>query len=296
MIVIFNPTAGRRRVRQLWRVIDILLTAGLRLELVETRWPGHATEIARAAAHAARPLVVAAGGDGTVAEVAMGLHGSDCKLGVIPLGTANVLAHELGLPFAPQAIAAALGMARAREIWPGEFSGHGTGEACPAGRHGMFVQMLGAGFDAQVVHRISLPLKRRLGAMAYALQAGRELARYGFAPIRVRVDGADHEAASVIVTKGSLYGGRYMLAPDMAPTRPGFTVALFQHAGPMAALCYGAALPLGLLPHMPGVRLLPAQDVVIDGPAVPLQTDGDMAGRAPIHIVGSTRPIPIVVA
>ena len=190
----------------------------------------------------------------------------------------------------------ALGMARAREIWPGEFSGHGTGEACPAGRHGMFVQMLGAGFDAQVVHRISLPLKRRLGAMAYALQAGRELARYGFAPIRVRVDGADHEAASVIVTKGSLYGGRYMLAPDMAPTRPGFTVALFQHAGPMAALCYGAALPLGLLPHMPGVRLLPAQEVVIDGPAVPLQTDGDMAGRAPIHIVGSTRPIPIVVA
>jgi diacylglycerol kinase family enzyme len=304
MIVIFNPTAGRRRVRQLWRVIDLLLTTGIRLDLVETQRPGHAIDIARSAARAAHPLVVAAGGDGTVAEVAQGLHGSDCKLGIIPLGTANVLAHELALPFAPHAIAAALAMARTRDIWPGAFhaeAGPGTGRDAPTGagtdpgRHGMFVQMLGAGFDAQVVHRISLPLKRRLGAMAYALQAGRELIRYGFAPIRVRLDGTAHEAASVIVSKGSLYGGRYTLAPGMAPTRQGFTVALFQRSGPLAAMCYGAALPLGMLPRMPGLRLLPARDIVIDGPTVPVQTDGDDAGRAPLHVADATCPIKVVV-
>ena len=64
-------------------------------------------------------MVVAAGGDGTIAEVANGLMGSGARLGVIPLGTANVLAHELALPFAPRAVAAALAFGRTRLLWPG---------------------------------------------------------------------------------------------------------------------------------------------------------------------------------
>lgn len=291
MIVIFNPTAGRRRVRQLWRVVDLLLNSGTRLDLVETQYAGHATEIAKLAARAATQTIVAAGGDGTVAEVAMGVHGTGCKLGVIPLGTANVLAHELDLPFAPRAVAASLAMARTCDIWPGEF--HSSNDRCRPS--GMFVLMLGAGFDAQVVHRISLPMKRRIGALAYALQAGRELARYRFSPIRLHVDGSPYEAASVIVSKGSLYGGKYLLAPNMTPTRQGFTVALFQHAGPVAALCYGAALPLGLLPHMPGLRLMSAREVSIDGPAVPVQADGDVVGSAPLRIADASVPIRLVV-
>ena len=64
-------------------------------------------------------MVVAAGGDGTIAEVASGLMGSPARLGVIPLGTANVLAHELALPFEPRAVAAALAFGRTRPLWPG---------------------------------------------------------------------------------------------------------------------------------------------------------------------------------
>lgn len=295
MIVIYNPTAGRRRVRTLWRVLDLLLVAGQRVELAETRWAGHATELAREAAAAGQRMVVAAGGDGTIAEVAGGIEGTGCTLGVIPLGTANVLAHELGLPFSAERVAAALGMARTCDIWPGLVR---SADGAPQPRNGVFVQMLGAGFDAQVVHRISLPLKRRLGAAAYALQAGRELGRYGFPRIRVEVDGRCFEAASVIVSKGRLYGGRYVLAPEMAPTRQGFTVAMFDRGGPLAALRYGLALPLGLLPRM--VRLVRGQEVTIrDGPvagvAVPVQTDGDVGGRAPLVVRDAARPIPVVV-
>lgn len=292
MIVIYNPTAGRRRIRMLWRVLDVLLLAGKRVELVETCWAGHATQLAEQAAAQGHRMVVAAGGDGTIAEVAGGITGTGCQLGIIPLGTANVLAHELGLPFQPEQIAAMLGSARTREIWPGLAE---SADGAPFPRKGVFVQMLGAGFDAQVVHQISLPLKRSLGAAAYALQAGRELGRYSFPTVRVRIDGTPYEAASVIVTKGRLYAGRHLLAPDMAPTRPGFTVALFERSGPLATIRYGLALTLGLLPRMPGVRLLPARSVVIEAHAVPVQTDGDAGGAAPLEVRDAERPIPVVV-
>src|ERR1700760_1151920 len=162
MIVIFNPVAGRRRAHLLWRVLDVLVANGVRLDIAETHRAGHAETLAREAARRGEPMVVAAGGDGTIAEVANGLLGTGARLGIIPLGTANVLAHELGLPFAPSAVAAALAFGRPRPIWPGIAAG--------ANGSRLFVQMLGAGFDAQVVHRLSSPLKRALGRTAYVLQ------------------------------------------------------------------------------------------------------------------------------
>ena len=107
MVIVFNPAAGRRRAHLLWRVLDPLMASGVRLEIVETTRRGDARVLARDAAAKGARLVVAAGGDGTIAEVSNGLIGTDAALGVIPLGTANVLAHEIGLPFLPTAIAAA---------------------------------------------------------------------------------------------------------------------------------------------------------------------------------------------
>src|SRR3954466_11143251 len=101
MMIVFNPVAGRRRAHLLWRVLDVLVANGVRLDLAETPRPEHASSLAREAAKRGETLVVAAGGDGTIAEVANGLIGTSTRLGVIPLGTANVLAHEMGLPFTP---------------------------------------------------------------------------------------------------------------------------------------------------------------------------------------------------
>ena len=119
MVIIFNPVAGRRRAALLWRVLDVLAANGIRLDLAETHRAGHAEALAREAARGGASMVVAAGGDGTIAEVANGLMGSGARLGVIPLGTANVLAHELRLPFAPKSVAAALAFGRTRTLWPG---------------------------------------------------------------------------------------------------------------------------------------------------------------------------------
>jgi diacylglycerol kinase (ATP) len=178
MVIVFNPVAGRRRAHLLWRVLDVLVANGVRLELAETCRAGHAELLTREAVGRGEPMVVAAGGDGTIAEVANGLIGSGARLGVIPLGTANVLAHELGLPFSPKAVAAALAFGRTTTLWPGV--------ASSAQGSRLFVQMLGVGFDAHVVHRVSFPMKRLLGKGAYVLRSVAEATRYSYTPIRLR--------------------------------------------------------------------------------------------------------------
>ncbi|HQT80378.1 MAG TPA: YegS/Rv2252/BmrU family lipid kinase [Rhodopila sp.] len=287
MVIVFNPVAGRRRAHLLWRVLDVLVANGVRLDLAETHRAGHAESLARDAARRGEQMVVAAGGDGTIAEVANGLIGTGVRLGVIPLGTANVLAHELGLPFAPKSVAAALAFGRTCTLWPG--LAHG------ASGDRLFVQMLGVGFDAHVVGNISFPLKKVLGKGAYVLQSMRELARYRFPNIQLRVDDVETHAASVIITKGRLYGGRFRIAPDAVPADPGFSVLLFDHTGPAAAMMYGAALPLNLLGHAPGVRHVRASRIdFMLNQAVPAQTDGDSAGSAPAYITDAPGPIQVV--
>jgi diacylglycerol kinase (ATP) len=288
MLIVFNPVAGRRRAHLLWRVLDVLVANGVRLDLAETHRAGHAEALAREAAHRGEPMVVAAGGDGTIAEVANGLMGTDTRLGVIPLGTANVLAHELGLPFAPKSVAAALAFGRTCTLWPGQANG--------ADGARLFVQMLGVGFDAHVVHNLPYPLKKVMGKAAYVMQSIRELGRYKFPAIRMRIDGVEIQAASVIISKGCLYGGRFRLTATAVPGDPGFSVVLFDHSGLLATMLYGAALPLNLLGHAPGVRHLRARRIdFLQNETVPAQTDGDEAGHAPLWVCDAPNPIQVVV-
>src|ERR1700722_5133241 len=141
MLVIFNPVAGRRRATALWRVLDLLVENGVKVEVAETQHAGHAKELARVAAQENLGMGVAAGGDGTIAEVANGLLGSATALGIIPLGTANVLAKEYKLSTTDRGIANALAYKRTQPLWPGVVRLRGReGEQ-------VFVQMVGLGFD-----------------------------------------------------------------------------------------------------------------------------------------------------
>lgn len=288
MLVIYNPTAGRRRVRRLWAVLDVLMAHGIRLEVAETMHPGHARTLASEAAGAGTSLVVAAGGDGTIAEVAAGLQGAGTDLGIIPLGTANVLAHELGLPADAISLASVLTSQRTIPLWPGIMqSALGTR---------LFVQMLGIGFDAHVVHHISRPVKRVLGRGAYVVQTLRELPRYRFGQIRLRVDGVEMSAGSVIIAKGRLYGGPYLLAPDATTSAPGFSVMLFEHAGIGSALLAGAALPLNMLGRLPGLTHHRASEIeLLDQTGLPAQADGDPAGMAPLRVTDADAALRVLV-
>lgn len=275
-------------MRHLWNVLDVLVAHGVRLEVVETQRAGHARSLAHEAVRCGVPLVVAAGGDGTIAEIADGMAGSPSRLGIIPLGTANVLAHELHLPFGAGDVASTLVSDTVMTLWPG-ISRNASGSR-------LFVQMLGIGFDAHVVHHISRPVKRALGRGAYVVQTLRELPRYKFEAMQVLVDGVMHEAGSVIVSKGCLYGGPYMLAPEASSGSPGFSVVLFKHGGIGAALLAGAALPLNMMARLPGMIRLRANDIVFNGQQIlPAQSDGDPAGCTPLHVTDALSSIAVVV-
>lgn len=298
MLIVFNPTAGRRRRRRLDQALDALRQHGIGFSLRETQGPAHAIAMAREAAEGGAPLVIAAGGDGTIAEVASGIMqagtGTRTTLGILPLGTANVLAWELGVPMEPAAAAAVFAGRRRALIHPGIARD-------AAGGTRLFVQMLGAGFDAAVCHHLPLPLKRAIGKGAYVWQSLAMLPGYGFAPIEVSLDGGAFAlASSVIVSKGRLYAGRFTLAPGASPTQQGFHVALFEARGragsaALAALA-GAALPLNLLPRLPGLRLARARHVELRGQAVPVQMDGDRAGMLPRFIEEAPQPLSIALS
>ncbi len=276
LLVIFNPTAGRRHRERFEATLAALRRRGCPLELRQTGHAGHAAELAAAADPDAFDVVVAAGGDGTINEAVNGLvaagAGRAClPLAVLPLGTANVLALEIGVTTDPEAVA--------RTIAEGEITSVSLGRV--NGR--VFTMMAGAGFDAHVVAGVDPALKRRIGKGAYLWQSARLLFGFAYPDYRVTLDGEqDHTAASVIVAKGHFYGGRFVCAPEARLEAPAFQVCLFARRGPWNALRYAAALGLGRLPRLPDVRILAARRVTVEGPAGdPVQGDGDVIARLP---------------
>ena len=278
LLVIHNPTAGRRR-RKLKRVLDALSRADVAVELAPTAYAGHAIELTRDCN--GFDAVIAAGGDGTINEVANGIDGR--PLGLIPLGTANVLAIELGYPTHADALAQLLAGGPIRQVRPGRIAGR------------RFVQMASAGFDARVVARLDLGLKRRLGKAAYALTGGRELLYGDRAAVRLRLDGADHTVGQVVVAKGRYYGGAFLVAPAARLASPDFQVCLFPNPRPMAIAGYAAAIAVGQAAAWTDMRIVTARELWLDSPSGdPVQVDGDALGRLPALITVDAEPLQLI--
>lgn len=290
VLIIFNPVAGGTRRRRLARALRALRGAGARVEIAETRHAGHARVLAAEAARRGESLIVAGGGDGTVAEVAAGLSGTGATLGLLPLGTANVLAHELGLPMMPERAAAVLLAGRRVTLHPGL-------ARYPGGRERLFVQMLGAGFDAAVVAALDPAEKRRFGKGAYLAESLRQIGAYRFPTILLGLDEAPlTPVASVIVAKGRFYAGRFLALPGASPLHAGFSVLAFSRGGMLATALAGAALPMGLLHRVPGAVLARAGRVrMASASVVPAQADGDAAGELPLEIEDAPHGIPFLV-
>jgi YegS/Rv2252/BmrU family lipid kinase len=271
VLVVMNPAAGRRRGAFCRRVLSELTRLGCLVTVRVTAGPGDAEAMARAAAPAEVDVVAAAGGDGTVNEVANGLVGRGLPLAVIPLGTANVVAAELGLPARAKALARVIAGGPPRPVRLGLANGR------------RFVQMAGVGFDAHVVAAVTPGLKRVLGKAAYVLRSLTGMARFPFPSYRLLIDGAEHRAASAIVARGHFYGGRFVCAPTARLEEPRFQVCLFERRGAWNVLRYGFGLLTGLLSRFPDVRVLAATEVIVEGPAgEPVQGDGDVLTRLPL--------------
>ena len=280
LCVIFNPAAGGRRKRRLERVLAALEELGAKVELLQTRAPGDAEDLARKAACDGYDAVVAAGGDGTVNEVVNGLGDAAMPLGIVPLGTANVLAAELGLPREPQALAQCIALGRAAPVFAGSANGR------------RFAMMAGVGFDARVVEGIDLAWKRRTGKAAYLASALACLARLKPARYEVEIDGVGACAASLVIAKGHYYGGRFVVASGARLDEPMFEVALFERGTRFDVLRYAAALGANRIAGLPDARILRGVRVRVAGPVGErVQIDGDLGTSLPLEATIAPRPI-----
>lgn len=289
LLVIYNPTSGRRKRSRLRRWLAHLAALGAAVTLAETKGPRHAEALAQAADPQRFDAVAAAGGDGTINEVVNGLRDSPLPLAILPLGTANVLAAELGLPRGLGALARIAAFCPARSVWPGE--------AVPlaGGPSRRFLVMAGIGFDAEVVEHVDLPLKRRYGKLAYVWSIIGRLRQYRASCYRAEVGGRAVEAASLVVAKSHFYGGRFVLAPAARLDAPSFEVVVFGEAGRGAALRYMAAMGLGLLGRCRSVRVITSQSVSLLEPVgAPIQLDGDVELRLPARLTIAAVPLAVV--
>ncbi len=278
LLVIHNPVAGGGRLGLLERSLRELEALGCAIRVRATEQIHGPREVAERERLDDVDAVVAAGGDGTINEVINGLCAravTPPPLAILPLGTANVLAREIGVPKAPRALAHMIASGPARAIALGQ-----VGER-------RFAQMLGVGLDARVVDGVDrdLALKRRFGKGAYLWHGLAELRRFAERRYRVTIDGERHEAHWVIVANGRFWAGRFLIASAASLTAPAFQVCLFQDSGPLAQLRYGAGLLTGRLEGCPGYRAISAKHLTIEGPAgEAVQGDGDVIARLPVEV------------
>lgn len=283
-LVVFNPAAGRRRRTAFAAALRHFDALGLDVDVRETGAPGDAEMIAAGATVADYDVVVAAGGDGTLNEVLNGLGADAPPLAVLPLGTANVLAVEIGLPRKLEAIVAVIAEGRTRPFWPGIVNGR------------RFALMAGIGLDAHVVEAVDIRQKRLLGRYAYAGQALWALACGVFPSYPISVDDLATDAGSVIVTLGRYYGGSYVLAPQASLFRPELLVCIASGRRRRDYLRYATALLRGRFADQPDVWIRSARRIGIAGPVgAPVQCDGNIVCRLPATFTLADKPILLTV-
>ena len=287
VLVIYNPAAGQWRKRRLQTTLAALKGLGCVITLFATQKAGDAQERAATLTIDDCDVVVAAGGDGTINEVANGLATASHlvpPLAIIPLGTANVLAQEIGLRGNPRAVARAIAQGGRMTVHLGDANGR------------YFLMMAGVGFDAHVVANVDLALKRRTGKLAYVVETLIQGLRYGFPRCRVTIDGQTHDAYSVVVCNGRHYGGPFVAAPKASLADPAFEVCLLKKGGYRHVLRYGAALVMGRLSTLPDVQILTGKTLRIEGePGLPVQGDGDIIATLPVDIRVAERTLELVV-
>ncbi|HTZ74662.1 MAG TPA: diacylglycerol kinase family protein [Candidatus Aquilonibacter sp.] len=290
-LLIYNPTSGRRRHRRFVEVEHAARTlkdAGIRTELAPTEGPNSATEITRLAVDQRRGMVIACGGDGTVNEVVNGLAGSDVPMALLPAGTANILAKELRIPWDIPQAARLIPTGVVRRVALGKVvPPNGNGSASPAipkgGRY--FLCVGGAGPDGAIVNGVDSGFKKNAGELAYWAEGLRQLFTYNFPEMRVRSNGHELRATTVVVGRTVNYGGPFKITTGASLYDNSFEILTNSMT---SRLGYASCLPalwMGKLRDMEGIDAWKSTEVLCEsaGPEPAFaQVDGEPVGPLPL--------------
>ncbi|HTU32390.1 MAG TPA: diacylglycerol kinase family protein [Candidatus Acidoferrum sp.] len=290
-IMIYNPASGRRRRRrfeEIEKAVAILKGAGITVEIAATTAPGTARGLAQLAVGQRRDLVIACGGDGTVNEVVNGLAGSRVPMALLPAGTANILAKELGVPWDIPQAARLISSATVRRIALGIASPPGVnGNGAPAhalvGRY--FLCVGGAGPDGAIVNGVDEIFKKNAGILAYWAEGAKQLFRYDFPEMKIRSGGKERRATIVVVGRTAHYGGPFKITTGASLFEDTFEMLINSGASRLQYLSCLPALWMGKLRKVKGIDAWKDTEVVCesaDERMIFAQVDGEPIGALPL--------------
>jgi diacylglycerol kinase (ATP) len=281
-LIILNPAA---RSEKAGRLSDRLRALCGDAEIRQSAHPGDAEQIAREGVSGGFTTIVAAGGDGTVNEVVNGLMasgGGGIALGILPVGTMNVFAMELGIP--TQSLEKAWEVILSgvtRRIDLPYADSYGSADS-PGGRR-RFVQLAGVGLDAEVVRRTSRESKKALGPLSYLLSLA-QVAGAKSPLVRLRdAGGREREASFLLIGNGRYYGGPFKMFRQGSPSDGLIDVLIFRNQSPWDLLRYMHAILIGQHAGLQDVEYFQTTTLEVDsGEPVPYELDGEMAGYLPL--------------
>jgi YegS/Rv2252/BmrU family lipid kinase len=267
--LITNPRSGRGGI-DLSSVLPVLAAHNWQVTVRQKLHGGEATKLAREAAADGYDIVVACGGDGTVRQIVDGLVGTDVAVGVLPGGTVNLWARELGVSTDLEQAALQLIDAQRRRVDVGRVTINGR-----RGRH--FLLMAGLGFDGAVIARVSKPLKNRIGTLAVGLAALEALPSFKPVEVRVDFDGTHWEGrlSQIVVANTRRYGGFTSFTPDAYVDDGLLDVCLIAAAGTLRGGRQLASLVLRGRPNPASAELHRVASLTVTAQVpMPMQLDG----------------------
>jgi len=295
-LLLYNPQSGRRVRRRLADVeaaAEVLRKGGVNASTTPTRAAGEAAQQVKQAIAEGFDTIFACGGDGTVHDVLQGLVGTDACLGIIPLGTANSLAHDLGFPASPLRTARAALSAAPRRVTVGRLEYRDfAGNTC----NRYFALAVGIGVDAHLFYNLNPLTKRRLGMMAYYSRATRLWLTHKMQNFEVEFRNGSGprqaEVSQVLAVRIQDFGGILReLAPGASIHRDDLRLVLFHTRSRAAYLGYIIRGLLGQRWKVPGIELIHSSEVACQPLAATanpsrifVEADGELLGTLPVQI------------
>jgi diacylglycerol kinase (ATP) len=310
--ILFNPNSGRRekkRDAELNHAIGIIQSAGVRTELTVCRSSREATDNARCAVADGSDTVFACGGDGTIHDVIQGLAGTSVALAILPFGTANALAHDIGISLRPSTAAQAAVDGKVRRVPLGRIEYENL-EGKPCARY--FTVAAGIGVDAHLFYKLTSQHKNRGGMAAYYFKAWQLWATYNMR--RFEVDYADgsgerhHASLTELLAVRIRFFGNVLreLVPGASLDCGEVRAVMCRTASRNAYLQYVTGALLGRYWNVKGIDVVSSSEIICRLPAegdgrhgsgqrVYVEADGELLGRLPARLTMAPDALSLVV-
>ncbi len=270
LAIIFNPAARGEKARSLEEKVRSL--TGPDTPLITSR-PGETAELARQLAQEGHSTIVAAGGDGTINEVVNGIAGLDVSLGILPIGTMNILACELGLP-----------TTQLEQCWEIIQGGFIRSIDLAMANDQYFVQLAGIGLDALAVRETDFNMRKTIGPISYIFAAAQIIGRP--AP-RLEICFNERETMGgcfVLVGNGRFYGGPLSFFPNAKNDDGLLDVLVFKHQGYLDIIRYLQGVLIGNHADFADIEYRQIHSLrVISDRRVPVEIDGEVSFHTPVH-------------